>query len=534
MLLYYTKNSFSPFSQRIIDIFLPSLDGHFTPITHIINLFIININSSPEFFHFVILLVHIGTAFIVYKISTLIFHSTNIPFIAGIFYSISYSIHIKALTWNCFHAHATNTITGAIAFYFLIKYFQKNKNSYLISILLFMILTVLNSESGFLFLIVITLYTLYNYYIKYIDSIIILKMLGIIIIPLSIYGSSMIYFTGNPFPLFSSRFNKASIDTIENNINLRDKDSIENNNLNNESLTIKEMRSTYAPRTWPVLLMRTVDLSLSVLNILIIEDLFKSNFYDKLSLQNKILFKQKIQSVMKFIFIILGISIIIFAPILFYIFHGVLSKQTYPLLLIFICLFFAFIFLFNRIDIANSLALFSSIILADLYSSSRNRKKLYKYVSNCIIYIFIGCALLAIIDGYENTYFYNKSHRIKLSNTMDKINEKLGNYTDNAIVLLDEKSIFALSGMNQIHQSPWPDLSHYNAFKYKSEFVETNLAKSNKFISFHEFMNNIEFNNNIKVMIITDLQEYKVNLLKKNFKDIIYVDENNSVFDITN
>ena len=60
-------------------------------------------------------------------------------------------------------------------------------------------------------------------------------------------------------------------------------------------------------------------------------------------------------------------------------------------------------------------------------------------------------------------------------------------YTDSAIILANEKSTFSHSVMNYDPEIPWADLSHFNAFIFKDEFVKTRLAEKYENKSFIKF-----------------------------------------------
>lgn len=532
LLLFNLKNAISPFSQNIYDIIMPRTDWHFVPVWNFINLLITFIHPSPQFFHFVIVLIHIFTAYLVYKICKEIYDSKQISILAGILYSISYSIHAKALTWNCFHSHITNTFTGAIALLLLIKYYKVQKKYYLIGVLILLIMTILNSESGFVSLVIIGIYAIYNYLSKKISRAIILQTVTTIFLAFSVYGSSMIYFSGNLLPILLERANRNTNQQLTEKIIGMRKNTDEEKISNNNSLNLSEMRSTYAPRTLPVLALRAIDLSMKITNLSIIEDVAKSSFYDFLSGEEKISFKQKIRPVMKIGFIAAGIALVFVIPLLIFIGYHTLNRESYPFLLILICLYPVFIILFNRVDIANSLAIFSSIIMADLFISSRNKTKLFRYFGSGLLIVFIGLASLAIFDGFENTYFFKKSYRMKLSSIYDQINDQLRGYSDNAVVFVNEGSTLAHPVMNYENPTNWPDMSHYNAFIYKDEFMKTRLAKEYRDKSFNEFASAKELHDNIQWILVKNADNSNIRFFDDKYNKVIYVDEIDNVIKI--
>ena len=68
--LYFTKQSISPLSRVLLDLLEPKTDGHFTPVYYLFNTLIYKVYPSPQFFHFIVVLCHIGTAWMVFLIIT--------------------------------------------------------------------------------------------------------------------------------------------------------------------------------------------------------------------------------------------------------------------------------------------------------------------------------------------------------------------------------------------------------------------------------------------------------------------------------
>lgn len=517
-------------SQNISDIVLPRIDWHFVPVWNFLNLLITSINSSPQFFHFIIVSIHILTAYVVYKIGKEIYSSNIIAILAGIIFSLSYAIHIKALTWNCFHSHVTNSFTGGLALLFLIKYFKVQKKCYLISVLFLLILTILNSESGFVFLVILGIYAIYNYLNNKLSKVILLETITIIFLAFSVYTSSMMYFSGNPFPIFIDRASENSNQQLtEKIVGMRQNGGKLESDSATPSLNISEMRSTYAPRTIPVLLLRTIDLTMKITNLSIIEDVAKSRLYDSLLSEEKTSFKEKIRPLLKIGFVIAGIVLVFIIPLIIYVGYHTLRIDTYPFLLILICLFPVFVVVFNRVDIANSVAIFSSIIMADLFLSSRNKNKVIRYFCGGIIVVFVGLASVAIFDGFENTYFQNKTYRIKIHSIYNEINEKIGGYSDSALILVDEESTLAHPAMNYDFAIPWADLSHYNAVYYKNEFMDTPLSHEYKHRSFNEFASAKELSDNVQAILIKELGIEIINQNKGKYSHVIHVNDEDYV-----
>ena len=527
--LFHLKQIISPLGRSIIDIIEPKTDFHLTSFWYFFNVIVHRINESPKFYHLVICLINIGTSLIIYFIVTKIYRNNKIALLSAILFSLSYSLCYKALTWNTFSSTAINTFTGAFSLFFLIKYFGEKRYVYLFASFILLTLTILNLESGFVFFVILGTYAIYNFIISKISMNILLETFIMIFLTFSIYAGLMMYFTGHPVPLFFARSNVNTNQELTEKIIGQRENVNENNNMGKKSLTITEMRSTYAPRTLPVIIMRTVDLSMKLFNLSIIEDLAKSRFYSSLSNEKKIAFKKRIRPFIKKAFIIFGLLLLFVLPLFIYIGYHALSKDSYPLLLILIFLFPVYIIIFNRVDIANSLGIFSSIIIADFFISTRKKVKLFRYFSSGIMFVFFGLASLAIIDGFETTYFYKKSYRMKISEIYDHINKKIGNYTDNTILLVDSKSIIASPSMNYKTSIPLIDLSHLNAFVYKNEFIKTQLAQNYKNKSFNDFIADKDLHNNIRAILANEINQQSLLKYKNEYNCVIHIDKNNNI-----
>ena len=531
--LFHLKQSISPLGTSILDIIEPKTDFHLTPFWYFFNVIVHTINESPKFYHLVVCLINIGTSLIIYFIVMKIYRSNKTALLSAILFSLSYALCHKALTWNTFSSTAINTFTGAFSFFMLIKFIENKKYIYLITSFIFLTLTILNLESGFTFFVILGIYALFNFKKKYISMNILLQTFTIIVLAFSVYAGIMMYFTGHPIPLFFARSNVGTNQELTEKIIGMRKNLIEENAAtDNQSLNLSEMRSTYAPRTLSVLALRSIDLTMKIFNLSIIEDVAKSRFYDTLSIEEKISFKQKIKPVMKIGFIAAGIALVFVIPLLIFIGYHTLNRESYPFLLILICLYPVFIILFNRVDIANSLAIFSSIIMADLFISSRNKRRLFRYFGSGLMIIFVGLASLAIFDGFENTYFYNKSYRMKLSSIYDQINDQLRGYSDNAVVFVNEGSTLVHPVMNYENPTNWLDMSHYNAFIYKDEFMKTRLAKEYRDKSFNEFVSAKDLRDNIQWILVKNADNSNIRYFNDKYNKVIYVDEIDNVIKI--
>ena len=110
-------------------------------------------------FHFIVVVCYILTAFFIFLLASRYFADKDLGLLAGTLFSVNYYIGFRALTWNCFHSHATNTLTGIITLYCLLRYLEERQKRFLAISAIFFLLTILNYESGFVFFPVIIIIT---------------------------------------------------------------------------------------------------------------------------------------------------------------------------------------------------------------------------------------------------------------------------------------------------------------------------------------------------------------------------------------
>lgn len=523
MLLFRLKTFISPFNQNIADVVQPRSDGHFGPVWYLINLIIISLNSSPKFFHLLVGLVNVFTAFVVYRISKECLQSNKTALLAGVLFSLSFSLTHKALTWNVFHSHATNTLTGSLALLILIKFFKSNKDRYLVGTFLLLALTVLNLESGFVFLIVLGTYSVFQLAFRKISLTSFYKAVGIITLAFSLYAGSMAYFSGDPFALLTQRLTAQTDPDLTEE--LADVTKTDEAIMTPESPGLHQLRSTYAPRTATTLVIRAADLTMKILNLSIIEDIVRWRFYDPPQSRLKAMLKGKLAPHVKTGLIAGGVVMTVLIPLTFFFVYRGVTRDALPFLVIAIFLFATFVVIYNRVDIANSLAIFSSIVLANLFVTAD--KKIPKCMSVGILTLILGSAAVAIIDGFESTYFFKKSHREENAIIHNHINKNIGEYSEHVMVLVDRRSTFAHPAMSDVVATPQMDLAHYNMFVYRDQFLVTPLAKKYKEKSFNEFRQAMEIHDNVKCILVTDLDQAIER--HKGFEHILYVNKNDEV-----
>lgn len=536
--LFLTKLSISPFSRVVLDILEPRTDGHFIPVFYFINTIIYKIYPSPQFFHLIILLCHIGTACMVFMIVMNTHQDRKVALLSGVLFSLSYCVCFKALAWNCFHSHVTDTLTGVIALYFALQYFKHKRRIYLLYVLLFILLTLHNIESGFAWPVVLGVFALLELLRGRISLQVGLGLIVIVMLAVSVYGLGTFCFTGKAFPIFLNR--TQNIDKLkEKLIDLREQDPdykghVADDSNEEKSLQTNEMRSTYAPRTLSVLVVRTGDLMMRLVNLSIVESrfrtYFKSYMQDNLTtVQERWLFKQKIKRIAKYVFIVIGLSALIVVPFLIYFIIRNIRSETYPYLCVFIALFIVFVFVFNRIDIANSIAIFSSVFLSDLIFKLVSKEKQFKKIGLVLLIFLLFMALVNILNGFNDVYqstFQPKKYLRLHHRVFQDINRAIGHYTENAIVFHPfVRNHYWIDG---------GDLRSLNIRMFQEDFVKTELAKTYSSRSWDDFsgdmVSKIQSIETVTVNTEADAIKHIVSNVRMGEKvDYVYVDKDLNV-----
>jgi hypothetical protein len=530
--LYFTKQSISPFSRIVLDFLEPKTDGHFTPVYYIFNTLIYKIYPSPQFFHFIVVLFHIGTAWMVFLIITHTHKDRSLALLSGILFSLSYCVCFKALNWNCFHGHVTNTFTGLVALYYVLQYFEHKRQIHLLYIFLFVLLTLLNYESGFAIPVIIGIFVLFELLKRKINLQVGLGLILIMMLAVSVYGLGAFCFTGKAFPLFLDRTQNTDKLT-EKLIDLREQDpdykgQVADDPNEKESLLINETRSTYAPRTLSVLVIRTGDLIMRLANLSIIESrfrtYFKSYMQDNLTtVQERWLFKQKIKRIAKYVFVVIGVFSLVAVPFLVYFIMRNIRSETYPYLCVFIALFIVFVFIFNRIDIANSIAIFSSIFLSDFIFRLVSKGKRIKKIGLTLLIFLLFMASVNILNGFKDVYqasFQPKEYLRLHHRVFQDINRTIGHYTESAIVFHPfVRNHYWIDG---------GDLGSLNIRMFQEDFMKTEHAKIYSSRSWNDFcgVTKIQSIKTVTVNTEADAIKYIVSNVKMGEKaDYVYVDK---------
>jgi len=352
----------------------------------------------------------------------------------------------------------------------------------------------------------------------------------------SVYGLGTFCFTGKAFPVF---FNRAqNTDALkEKLVDLREQDPdyeghVADDSNGKKSLLTNEMRSTYAPRTLSVLVVRTGDLMMRLVNLSIVESrfrtYFKSYMQDSLTtVQERWLFKQKIKRIAKYVFVVIGLSVLIAAPFLIYFIIRNIIPETYSYLGAFVALFIVFVFVFNRIDIANSIAIFSSVFLSDFILRLVSKGKRFKKIGLTLLVFLLFMALVNILNGFNDVYqasFQPKKYLRLHHRVFQDINRTIGHYTESAIVFHPfVRNHYWIDG---------GDLGSLNIRMFQEDFMKTKLAKTYSSRSWDDFCDVTKIQSIKIVTVNTEAEAIKhvVNNVKMGEKaNYLYVDKDLNV-----
>jgi hypothetical protein len=533
-----TKHDMSNPFQLIKNFLEPRSDYHLIPIHNIINYLLIKVNSSSQWIHIFVISTFILTGFILFKIICKTHKDRIFALFCSLLFIISYDLSIKSLVFHCLHYNTTNTLTGLVAFYYVINYMSSKKLKDLVLVLLFLLLSIFNYESGFVFLPIIGVFIVSNYLMSRVNMKDTVYILLVLFLSAGIYAGYGYYFTNKIFPIYTFRSSPVSNqDLIEKQIKLRDPQKYHGHNKSEDKinqitseyiendLTISELRSTYAPKSLSVMLIRSVDLSIKILNYSFIEGIIKNH----LSENEKI----EIKKVGKKLFKILAIIILFVSPLVLYMIIKNQNKETIPFLISFIAAVFVFVVLFNRVDVANSISIFSSVLIADIICNIFKRKNKYiewKYIGYTLLSVLLIGPIYNMATGFSYIYPFKKEIMFNTAKIYNEINKTIGGYTENSLIYIHKKSSIFSPGLSFYEPSPLMDLSHLNARLYQNQFIQTDISKKYINKSVQEFQYAPELIDNIKSMIVLSIDEAKANFINYHQSHIgIFVDSTDTI-----
>jgi len=434
--------------------------GHFAPVYVLINYLFTFITMDPRFFHFLIMVIYIINAFLIYLIVEECVGDKLLGLLAGALFSLNYYNNFTGLLWNCMHVHVTNTFFGTLSILFLLRYLKRKKAGYLFFCALSFMFAIFDIENGFVFLPVLFMLALYSFKNKETSFKKFVSAISVILMAALLYPLGAYLKTGNAVPL-SYRFSQ--------------------------------------PRSLQGYLFKA--------NQLVINSSGLTIFYDKLivdKLKSNMQIKEAVKQLIrenragalrnlpfgfKFllglltIFTILGL--IIAAIALFYRIRGLLR----PFLIIYVSLLLIVLFIFYRTDVANAIAIFSSVIISGvILSFLRDRKKVYRAVGAGVVVLYFGACLWTIIDRFDDCYrqtFYGLSEIAMHGpdKIYRQINKTIGKFASGGIILFtdDYSSYRKDSGYYRIgNMIDEGDFLCFNAAVYYKDLLKTDFVKEYK------------------------------------------------------
>lgn len=508
--LFVVKAKFSPILPLLFDTTGGHIQqgGHFAPFYNLINLLITSVSIDPQFFHLIIVICYILTAFLIFLLVNTYYKDKTLGILAGTLFAINYYIGFRALAWNCFHSHLTNTLTGLISLYFLIIYVHKKKKFALLICAFFFLLTIFNYESGFIFfpfLIIIALFSLLKKVISFKQLILIILVLSMTmaLFPLGAYLK-----TGNAIPL-SYRFKWGR--------------SIQGYAFKANELFIKST-------------------GLSLLYHQLIFDKLKQKrelkeVVKRLIRENKGEILKNLSTQFIVTLLTLGIFIILLFVALMVIIFKRIKPQTYPFTVVYLCLFLIYIFVFYRTDVTNAIAIPSCIIIADVVVSFlREEKKGLRKIGIGILGLYLIVTIWTVFDGFDYCYRKNlfglSKNALKAPDRLYKeINRKIGRYADKgAIFFVDDYSDYKY--IDGFYSNPdimnIRDFACFNATVYYRDLLRTDIVKKYKNIKFEDFARFIaSLNKRFVVSSMGEALEYlRDNNIDTSKVEAIYVSQN--------
>ena len=424
---------FIDFSQ----IFSLRSDGHFIPIMYLIN------NLLPPnhiVFHAIIMITFLLGIYLTFYFLRLIEFKTKNVFYTCLFFSINMSLLIKPLVWNVFHSHITNYLTAIISYIFFYYALQKkNKLFFYFLFLFFGILTVLNTESGLIYYIILPV-LLFLFYKKQIAK----YNYAISFLPILFYLIPVLFLSyklGDD-NIIEQRFintNNNSHEIIDQKDNFKQK--------------ISYLRSRQSPRNLEGNLVIGADLILGSLNLSVYE--YLERFSDKK--------KVKILSFLIILLFILSLIFYFFIFIKYLIFSkNIKNKEFIKILLFYIFIFCIYLFIYHRKDINTALALACGLMFSFLYLNVL-RNKTRKFF---IITYLLPSILYASI-GFDEVYEMRER---------EYINQMFQDF--------DSVNFNELRKLNDLSYKE--DAIYYYYYKYYDEYSKY-LNHQYKGISWHEF-----------------------------------------------
>ena len=205
-----------------------------------------------------------------------------------------------------------------------------------------------------------------------------------------------------------------------------------------------------------------------------------------------------------------------------------LSSDSLPFLIIFIFSVVSFIFIFNRIDIANMLAIPGAIIVADITYRIYKSNRLGMVLGSFFLAGIMAGPLVSVANKFEHGYPFDKNIMIEMSNIYDDINEGIGGYSDNVKLYVNDRSLLVQPFMSYTRFKPYLDLSHFNIWHFRDTVIRDGVIKQFSDEGIPEFIHKKILGDNVQVKIVK-LKPNEISTKDDMEAKQIYVDETNQV-----
>jgi len=473
--------------------------GHFGPVYNLFNIMIGLVSTNPIFFHCVVMVCFICTAYVLFLFVDILFTDKTLALISSTLFSLNYYTAFKALTWNTFHSHATNAFTGILCLYMLVLFMKKGRLIYLMGSCFFLLLSILNLESGFVFLPLALLITVYFWKNKTITFRLSVLMVGALTLTMLIFPILSKYYTGSAVPIghrlgWSRNVQNYAFMTSELTFKSLGMSALYNHGIVNPLKKNSELK----------------DVMIRILR------------------ENDLEAIKDIPIVFVSLFILMGIGVGIAVLYLSILAWTRTRGLTRLFMLLFTSLFFIYVVVFYRIDVANVIALFSSVICADLILSLiRDRNTYYNSIGKILIAMFCLVTVVTISnrfeDCYQKSFFGLSTVAYKGTDELYKrMNDQVGGFIDQGFVLFthDYEPYSRTTGFERIGTMiDLGDYTSYNATVFSDEIINSDLVHILKYRSLAGMYGYFNYRPNHK-HIIVDSKKEAVEYVQKHHIDL--------------
>ena len=478
---------------------------HIAPVYWIYNYLVIGINSSPFFVHMMSVLFFILTAFVIYCIVREHYQDKVHGVLAGTLFLINYHTAFKGLFWNCIHSHVVNTFTGAVSILFFLRFVRtSNKKNFVIAFISLLI-TILNLENGWLFLAVLIMFAFYYYKKVSLKKSIIVALLLLCVVPVQLLFA--FYERKDFFPMLYRLQQTKSLGEGVFNVN---------------ELLVK---STGVSQVY--------------------HSVIYNNLKEDTSLKEAVLRAIRSHEINVFKIMTLGqvikLSAIILSTVSLFVFFFVflarrIKKESRAFFLAYLTVFILVIVVFYRLDIANSIAVFSSIIIADfILSLLRDFKKGVRLCGIAVLVFYFFSSVLTWADKFDDCYktaYYGLSRVVYRGPNLlyQEINKAIGHYARNGVIIFmhDYSMYHRTTGRERIGDMFYLcDFVCLHVKKFQNEFFALGRANEFKNQVFYDLIVQICSDSKNKVIKVGSLEEASEKIKKENIDvrniDVVYV-----------